>query len=125
MSPRSHASAAPWEGKNALDAAVLAYSSISSLRQQIKVCGTIQTTKRDIDSIEPRSSLHIVFMELSRGGTGHQTVRITYFSVCSECSNQRYLLSVIPDYSRLRYLVRAPTAKEATVLTERVKHCFE
>lgn len=31
----AHASAAPWQGRNALDAANLAYSSISSLRQQI------------------------------------------------------------------------------------------
>lgn len=32
----AHAAAAPWEGINALDAAFLAYSSISVLRQQIK-----------------------------------------------------------------------------------------
>ncbi|KAI5614772.1 hypothetical protein C0J50_3420 [Silurus asotus] len=32
----SHASAYPWEGVNALDAAVLAYSNISSLRQQLR-----------------------------------------------------------------------------------------
>ncbi|KAG9013748.1 hypothetical protein FRB90_005753 [Tulasnella sp. 427] len=32
----SHASGTPWEGKNALDAAFLAYSAISVLRQQIK-----------------------------------------------------------------------------------------
>ncbi|KAG9012199.1 hypothetical protein FRB94_006567 [Tulasnella sp. JGI-2019a] len=32
----AHASAAPWEGKNALDAAFLAYSAVSVLRQQIK-----------------------------------------------------------------------------------------
>ncbi|KZS90803.1 hypothetical protein SISNIDRAFT_488094 [Sistotremastrum niveocremeum HHB9708] len=32
----AHAAAAPWEGRNALDAAFLAYSSISLLRQQIK-----------------------------------------------------------------------------------------
>ncbi|KAF8523619.1 hypothetical protein JB92DRAFT_3259752 [Gautieria morchelliformis] len=31
----AHASAAPWEGQNALDAAFLAYSSVSVLRQQI------------------------------------------------------------------------------------------
>ncbi|XP_059156032.1 peptidase M20 domain-containing protein 2-like [Physella acuta] len=31
-----HASAAPWEGVNALDAAVQAYNSISALRQQLK-----------------------------------------------------------------------------------------
>jgi metal-dependent amidase/aminoacylase/carboxypeptidase family protein len=32
----AHAGAAPWEGTNALDAAFLAYSGISVLRQQIK-----------------------------------------------------------------------------------------
>ncbi|KZP25570.1 aminoacylase 1-like protein 2 [Athelia psychrophila] len=32
----AHAAAAPWEGQNALDAAFLAYSAISVLRQQIK-----------------------------------------------------------------------------------------
>ncbi|TDL23869.1 hypothetical protein BD410DRAFT_786535 [Rickenella mellea] len=32
----AHAAASPWEGQNALDAVVLAYSSVSMLRQQIK-----------------------------------------------------------------------------------------
>ncbi|XP_001639332.2 xaa-Arg dipeptidase [Nematostella vectensis] len=32
----SHAAAFPWEGRNALDAVVLAYNSISALRQQMK-----------------------------------------------------------------------------------------
>ena len=32
----AHAAAFPWEGVNALDAAVMAYSSISALRQQMK-----------------------------------------------------------------------------------------
>ncbi|KAH9940040.1 amidohydrolase [Epithele typhae] len=32
----AHAGAAPWEGQNALDAAFVAYSAISALRQQIK-----------------------------------------------------------------------------------------
>ncbi|KAG5654312.1 hypothetical protein H0H81_004731 [Sphagnurus paluster] len=32
----AHSAAAPWQGKNALDAAVLAYNSVSMLRQQIK-----------------------------------------------------------------------------------------
>lgn len=32
----THAAASPWEGRNALDAAVTAYSSISMLRQQMK-----------------------------------------------------------------------------------------
>jgi metal-dependent amidase/aminoacylase/carboxypeptidase family protein len=33
---RAHASVAPWEGSNALDAAFLAYSAVSVLRQQVK-----------------------------------------------------------------------------------------
>ena len=32
----SHASAYPWEGLNALDAAVLAYNNVSAFRQQMK-----------------------------------------------------------------------------------------
>lgn len=32
----SHAGAAPWDGKNALDAAVAAYVNVSLLRQQMK-----------------------------------------------------------------------------------------
>lgn len=32
----SHSSAAPWEGRNALDAAVACYSNVALLRQQLK-----------------------------------------------------------------------------------------
>ena len=32
----AHAALSPWEGKNALDAAVLGYNNISVLRQQLK-----------------------------------------------------------------------------------------
>ena len=32
----AHAALSPWEGRNALDAAVTAYNSISALRQQLK-----------------------------------------------------------------------------------------
>ena len=31
----AHAALSPWEGKNALDAAVLGYNNISALRQQL------------------------------------------------------------------------------------------
>ena len=31
----AHAALSPWEGKNSLDAAVLAYNNISALRQQL------------------------------------------------------------------------------------------
>jgi len=32
----AHAALSPWEGKNALDAAVLGYNNIAALRQQLK-----------------------------------------------------------------------------------------
>lgn len=32
---------------------------------------------------------------------------------------------VIPDYARMHWLTRAPTAAETAALTERVKKCFE
>ena len=38
----AHAAYAPWEGQNALDAAFLAYSGISVLRQQIKPTHRVQ-----------------------------------------------------------------------------------
>ena len=33
---RAHAALSPWEGQNALDAAVSAYNSLALLRQQLK-----------------------------------------------------------------------------------------
>ncbi|KAF8306774.1 hypothetical protein DL93DRAFT_210581 [Clavulina sp. PMI_390] len=81
----AHASAAPWEAKNALDAAVLAYSSISVLRQQIK--------------------------------PDHRTHGII--------EGKDWAPNVIPDYARLQWLVRAPSAEEVAVLAERVTKCFE
>lgn len=34
---RAHAALSPWEGRNALDAAIASYNSISALRQQLKL----------------------------------------------------------------------------------------
>ncbi|GBN74352.1 hypothetical protein AVEN_78446-1, partial [Araneus ventricosus] len=42
----AHAAAAPWEGCNALDAAVSAYQSIALLRQQIKPTNRIHGKKK-------------------------------------------------------------------------------
>ncbi|EDR10597.1 uncharacterized protein LACBIDRAFT_317213 [Laccaria bicolor S238N-H82] len=38
----AHAALSPWEGRNALDAAVLAYNNISALRQQLKPTHRVQ-----------------------------------------------------------------------------------
>ncbi|TFK29663.1 aminoacylase 1-like protein 2 [Coprinopsis marcescibilis] len=80
----AHAGAAPWEGTNALDAAFLAYSSVSMLRQQMK----------------PDHRVHGVI-------NGHD-----------------WSPNVIPDYAKMRWLVRAPTVGEMTALVQRVQDCF-
>ncbi|EGG00930.1 amidohydrolase [Melampsora larici-populina 98AG31] len=53
----AHAAGAPWEGVNALDAAVAAYTSISTLRQQIhpthRVHGIIQGSERWTANVIP------------------------------------------------------------------------
>lgn len=36
-----------------------------------------------------------------------------------------YSLSVIPDYAKMHWIVRAPTWAELVALRERVKACFE
>ncbi|KAF9006077.1 amidohydrolase [Cyathus striatus] len=81
----AHAGAAPWEGTNALDAAFLAYSNISVLRQQMK----------------PDYRIHGVV------------------------NGRDWAPNVIPDYSQMRWLVRAPTYRELEAFVERVKNCFE
>ncbi|KAF9508824.1 hypothetical protein BS47DRAFT_1384602 [Hydnum rufescens UP504] len=81
----AHAGRAPWEGRNALDAAVVAYSSISALRQQMK------PTHRVHGIIEGRD----------------------------------WAPNIIPDNSKMRWVVRAPTTKENGEFAERVKECFK
>ncbi|KAF9508826.1 hypothetical protein BS47DRAFT_202333 [Hydnum rufescens UP504] len=81
----AHSARAPWEGRNALDAAFVAYSSISALRQQMK----------------PTHRVHGII------------------------EGREWAPNTIPDYSKMRWLVRAPTAKEVEVFAERVKNCFK
>lgn len=54
----AHAGNAPWEGANALDAAFLAYSNVSVLRQQIKpdhrITGVIQGCKGATNGESPQ-----------------------------------------------------------------------
>ena len=58
----AHAAAFPWEGINALDAAVAAYNSISALRQQMKptwrVHGVFTEAGVKPNIIPERASLH-------------------------------------------------------------------
>ncbi|XP_021096380.1 peptidase M20 domain-containing protein 2 isoform X3 [Heterocephalus glaber] len=62
----SHAAAYPWEGVNALDAAVLAYNNLSVLRQQIKPTWRVHEIKsgtHDYYNVLPNKSLWKTYME--------------------------------------------------------------
>ncbi|RPD66859.1 amidohydrolase [Lentinus tigrinus ALCF2SS1-7] len=81
----AHAGYAPWEAQNALDAAFVAYASISALRQQIK----------------PDCRVHGIIV------------------------GREWVPNIIPDYAKLRYMIRAPTYQELDALRERVRACFD
>ncbi|KAI0722357.1 amidohydrolase [Cerioporus squamosus] len=81
----AHAGFAPWEAQNALDAAFVAYASISALRQQIK----------------PDCRVHGIIV------------------------GREWVPNIIPDYAKLRYMIRAPTYQELDALRERVTACFD
>ncbi|KAF7370574.1 Aminoacylase 1-like protein 2 [Mycena sanguinolenta] len=97
----AHAGAAPWEGTNALDAAFLAYSNISVLRQQMK----------------PDHRVHGIIES-----NGDWVPNGKHFSFKSSSTNGR---AVIPDYAKMHWLVRAPTSSDLAAFVERVKNCFE
>ncbi|XP_069866844.1 xaa-Arg dipeptidase isoform X2 [Dipodomys merriami] len=62
----SHAAAYPWEGVNALDAAVLAYNNLSVLRHQMKPTWRVHEIKggaHDYYNVLPNKSLWKAYME--------------------------------------------------------------
>ena len=97
----AHAGEAPWEGKNALDAAFLAYASISALRQQIK----------------PDERVHGIMEGKNWVPNG--------MSGSSPKLHFHLLSTVIPDNAKLRFITRAPRRDDVVELRERVRACFE
>ncbi|KZW01186.1 hypothetical protein EXIGLDRAFT_666461 [Exidia glandulosa HHB12029] len=81
----AHAGAQPWEGQNALDAAVLTYNAVSVLRQQIK----------------PDHRIHGII------------------------EGKNWAPNIIPDYAKMRWLVRAPTSDEVIALRDRLLNCIK
>ncbi|KAG6898319.1 hypothetical protein C0992_011910 [Termitomyces sp. T32_za158] len=97
----AHAADSPWEGINALDAAVSAYNSISSLRQQLK----------------PELRVHGIIEGLNWVPNGGSPVFVSNFP----CSLS---VEVIPDNAKLTYIARAPNKTDLVDLVERIKRCF-
>ena len=72
---------APWEGQNALDAAYLAYTGVSMMRQQMK----------------PDHRVHGVVY-------GRDWAANSKIGYCAQSFISKWLRNiVIPDYSRMRY----------------------
>jgi metal-dependent amidase/aminoacylase/carboxypeptidase family protein len=93
----AHAGMAPWEGVNALDAATIAYASISALRQQLK------------------SETRCVQI----------SVPFLMFSVHGVITDGGSAPNVIPAHTELKYIVRATTDKEVGKTLDKVVACFE
>lgn len=72
-----------------------------------------------------RSDQNVVFMESSKGTTGSQTVRFTLISFRLPVDFPLILGTVIPDYAKMRWIVRAPSYDEMKALIDRVKACLE
>lgn len=73
----SHASAYPWEGVNALDAAVLAYNNLSVLRQQLKPDWRLHGERR----LSFQNKVHFIFFPLIYNGRLLETVFATEATV--------------------------------------------
>ncbi|PPQ77930.1 hypothetical protein CVT25_015405 [Psilocybe cyanescens] len=93
----AHAALSPWEGKNALDAAVLGYNNISALRQQLR----------------PTHRVHGIF-EGKDWAPNSKFSRLLLYGVSL----------VIPDYAKFICYVRAPTRSEMQETVKRVTPCF-
>jgi hypothetical protein len=98
------------EGINALDAANLAYSSISNLRQQIK----------------PAERVHGIIVNGGLAPNGRQRSSRPLPLDSSRRLTKSFLPSaVIPDFTSMQYYIRSPTAKGVKDLRARVLKCFE
>lgn len=99
----AHAALSPWEGINALDAAVLAYNNISALRQQLR----------------PTARVHGIFEGKDWAVNGSSTILAE-----SPVVLPTRACTVIPDYAKYVCYIRAPNVAELDDVVERVLPCF-
>ncbi|KAG6855737.1 hypothetical protein H0H87_011407 [Tephrocybe sp. NHM501043] len=100
----AHAALSPWEGRNAQDAAVLAYNNIAALRQQLlptnRVHGIFEGQDWVPNIIPDKSKMTFVLCS-------------SLWCICDSSMNV------------LRFYVRAPTRLEVKLTMKRVIPCFE
>ena len=115
----AHAALSPWEGKNALDAAVLAYNNISALRQQLK------PTHRVHGIIEGKDwAPNSEFSKFERVSLSQAYLIQSFLTAQSSCE---VLIpsKVLWSNTYCRCYVRAPTRAEMQETLQRVLPCFQ
>ncbi|KAG5641428.1 hypothetical protein DXG03_005244 [Asterophora parasitica] len=103
----AHAAAAPWEGRNALDAAVVAYSSISALRQQIKpdhrIHGIIEGSNWTANTIPDYAKLTYIVRAPNKAELEQLAKRVvSCFHGAASSSGCVVRVEMIPPYLDLR-----------------------
>ncbi|KAF5383562.1 hypothetical protein D9615_003763 [Tricholomella constricta] len=103
----AHAAAAPWEGKNALDAAVVAYSAISALRQQIKpdhrIHGVVEGSNWTANTIPDNARLTYIVRAPNKAELTELAERVVgCFQGAAASSGCKVKVELAPAYLDLR-----------------------
>ncbi|KAF8579260.1 amidohydrolase [Ramaria rubella] len=102
----AHAAAAPWDGINALDAAVLSYTSISALRQQIKPTHRVHGVIEGKDWVANVIPDYARMPYLVRAPTGREVTELTKrvaacFEAAAKATGCTHKISYSALYSEL------------------------
>ncbi|ELU42198.1 exonuclease domain-containing protein [Rhizoctonia solani AG-1 IA] len=79
----AHAGAAPWEGRNALDAAFVAYTALSALRQQIHPTARVHGIIEGRDWSSPTMQKCVTLFELQLGVRSWRYVAAAHATSCT------------------------------------------
>ena len=117
----AHAALSPWEGKNALDAAVLGYINISALRQQLKPTHRVHGIFEGKDWAPNSRSIERFPFHLS-----NFFLFFCQSFLITPSSCQLFFVWYAININHMhRCYVRAPTRSEMQETVKRVTPCFE
>ena len=120
----AHAAIAPWEGKNAMDAAVAAHTNIGLLRQQLKPDNRVHGVfgGRDWATNGMRNIPNLLFILLNSNLT---TQSYRTMQQCRKFPRHCPSKEITNLCETLRYYIRSETWAEVLSTVARVENCFE